>query len=60
VPPHVAERCLNHVVGEIESTYDVHDYFDERRDALARWGDHVESLVRGTSNVIPLDASARP
>jgi len=52
VPPHVAERCLNHSVGEIESTYDTHDYLDERREALARWGAHVESIVKSTGNVV--------
>lgn len=58
VPPHVAERCLNHTLGEIESTYDVHDYFDERKEALTRWGAHVEGLVAKVSNVVPMAAKA--
>jgi integrase len=56
VPRDVAERSLNHALPEIESIYNTHDYFDERREALARWGAHVETLVSGTSNVVPLAA----
>ncbi len=58
VPPHVAERCLNHTLGEIESTYDVHDYFDERKEALHRWGAHVAGVVAATSNVVPIAGKA--
>ena len=53
----VAERCLNHALPEIEAVYNTHDYFDERREALARWGAHVESLIKDTSNVVPLGAA---
>jgi len=58
VPPHVAERCLNHSLGEIESTYDTHDYLDERRDALARWGAHVNGLSLASSNVLAMPGTA--
>jgi integrase len=34
VPGHVAERCMNHRIPVIERTYNVHDYLDERREAL--------------------------
>ena len=54
VAPHIAERCLNHSLGHIETTYDTHDYFTERAEALARWGAHVSGLVQGSSNVVPL------
>ncbi len=33
----VAERALNHKVRGVEGTYDRHDYFEERKDALHRW-----------------------
>jgi integrase len=33
----VAERCLGHSLRGVEGTYDRHDYFVERRDALAKW-----------------------
>lgn len=44
VPPHVAERCLNHKIKGVEGVYNHHDYFDERREALVRWADVVKSL----------------
>jgi integrase len=53
----VAERCLGHVLGEIEATYNVHDFFDERGEALVRWGAHVDGLVKKTSNVVSFAAS---
>jgi integrase len=36
VPPHIAEKCLNHKVKGVEGIYDRHAYFDERRDALSK------------------------
>jgi integrase len=45
VPPHIAERCLNHSLGKIARTYDRGDYLEERRQALTRWAAHVEKLV---------------
>lgn len=36
VPPHVAERCLNHKLKGVEGIYDRYDYFDERQDAHQR------------------------
>jgi integrase len=35
VPPHIAERCLNHKLKGIEGIYDRYDYFDERNEALS-------------------------
>jgi len=34
VPPHIAERCLNHKVKGVEGIYDRYDYCDERAKAL--------------------------
>jgi integrase len=45
VPPHIAERCLNHSLGKIARVYDRGDYLMERRDALTRWAAHVEKIV---------------
>ncbi|MDE2139892.1 MAG: tyrosine-type recombinase/integrase, partial [Gammaproteobacteria bacterium] len=51
----VAERALNHKLRGVEGTYNQHDYFDERRDALAVWGDLLVSLESGADrSVIPL------
>jgi integrase len=47
VPPHVAEKCLNHKTKGIENTYNKDDYFAERRDALARWAELVDACESG-------------
>jgi integrase len=44
---HVAERCLNHSLGKIATTYDVGDYLNERRTALEKWDEHVQALIHG-------------
>jgi hypothetical protein len=52
VPSEVAERCLNHELGDV---YNHHDYFEERRNALALWADLLRTLSRGERyNVVPL------
>ncbi|MGH8251011.1 MAG: tyrosine-type recombinase/integrase [Steroidobacteraceae bacterium] len=58
----VAERCLGHRLRGVESTYDRHDYFKERRLALAQWTQHLLDAERGVSNVIAIsaDAASRP
>jgi len=46
----VIERCLNHRSGVyrgIRGVYQVDPLIEEVRDALARWGDHVERIVKG-------------
>jgi integrase len=46
----VIEKVLNHASGSfrgIVSVYQRHEYANEKRDALARWGDHVERIVKG-------------
>jgi integrase len=45
VSPHIAERVLNHAQEKIAGTYDVHDYLDEKREALEQWESHLRSLV---------------
>ncbi|MBF1996499.1 integrase arm-type DNA-binding domain-containing protein [Serratia symbiotica] len=34
IPPHIAERCLNHKIDGVQGVYDRYDYFEERKDAL--------------------------
>lgn len=56
-PWHVAERCLNHSLGKITTTYDVGDYVAERRAALEKWAAYVERLgAPGESKVAFLPA----
>ncbi len=55
VTPHIAERCLNHKIEGVEGIYDRHDYFDERREALAKWAALLEACEAGEGwNVVPL------
>lgn len=44
VEPHIAERVLNHAQERIPGTYDLHSYFDEKREALEKWSAHLQGL----------------
>jgi integrase len=46
----IAERVLNHARERIEATYDVHDYVDEKREALDKWGKYLTELLDGQSS----------
>lgn len=49
IPPHVADKILNHQSGTISgvaAVYQRHEFLVERKDALDRWGAHVAELVR--------------
>jgi integrase len=44
------EKTLNHASGTFRgvlAVYQRHDFRNEKRDALARWGDHIERIVKG-------------
>lgn len=41
----IAERVLNHTRARIEATYDLHDYLDEKRQALEKWAEHLKGLA---------------
>jgi integrase len=57
VAPHVAEAVLNHLPPKLVRTYDTNDYFNEKRQALNIWADHLMRIVSGEqSNVVPLRA----
>jgi integrase len=48
VPPHVADRVLNHTSGTITGVAAVYNrfaYIEERREALTAWGRFIEGLV---------------
>jgi integrase len=60
VSPHVADKILNHVAGTISgvaAVYQRHEFIDERRHALERWGAYVESLL-SKGEVIELKAAS--
>jgi hypothetical protein len=48
IPPHVADKILNHQSGTISgvaAVYQRHDFLAERKGALERWGAHVSELL---------------
>jgi integrase len=48
IQPHIAERVLNHAQEKIPGTYDVHDYLEEKREALEKWAGHLVSLGKAS------------
>jgi integrase len=53
VPPHVADKILNHQAGTISgvaAVYQGHDFIAERKDALERWGTHIAKIVAAAAN----------
>ena len=57
VPPHVADKILNHQSGTISgvaAVYQKHEFLTERKDALERWGRHVVDVIASnwTSNAV--------
>ena len=45
----VRERVVGHALGKLDKTYNLHDYKDEKRLALEKWGREVERIVYGRS-----------
>ena len=57
VPSDHAERALGHVIGGIRSTYDRHEFYQEKKHAFTALADQFEHIVHSPkSNVIPLEA----
>jgi integrase len=53
VPPHVADKILNHQSGTISgvaAVYQRHEFLTERKDALDRWGTHISHIIRTFEN----------
>jgi integrase len=53
IPPHVADKILNHQSGTISgvaAVYQRHDFLDERNGALERWGAHLAKIVVDASS----------
>ena len=49
IPPHIADKILNHQSGTISgvaAVYQRHEFLAERKDALDRWGAHVDQVVQ--------------
>ena len=48
IAPHVADKVLNHQSGTISgvaAVYQRHDFLSERKEALNRWGAHVQGFT---------------
>jgi hypothetical protein len=57
VAEEVREAVLAHVRPGIKGVYDLHDYLDEKREALSLWATRLKSIVEPPpSNVIALRA----
>ncbi len=53
----VAERSLNHKLGNVEGIYDRHDYFAERAAALGAWAALLAKVEKGKQ---PTDSTRLP
>ena len=49
IPPHIADKILNHQSGTISgvaAVYQRHDFLLERKEALDRWAAHADAIFR--------------
>jgi hypothetical protein len=56
IAPHVADKVLNHQSGTISgvaAVYQRHEFLAERREALDRWGAHVEQGTPALARNLP-------
>jgi integrase len=53
IPPHIAERCLNHKIAGVAGVYDRYDYFEERKAVLGQWAG-VLSGLEDAGKVVPI------
>lgn len=51
VPRDITEMCLNHKLSGIEGIYDVHTYFEERKQALTVWSEYLVNVESGRTGV---------
>ncbi len=61
IPPHVADRVLNHQSGTISgvaAVYNRFQYLDQRRKALEAWGGYIETLIdlKRAANIVAFRA----
>ena len=55
----IAERVIGHAMPQLERTYNVFAYREEKRNALEQWARHLAIIVtdgRAAPNVVPLHA----
>jgi len=57
VPEIVSERVLNHLPQGLGKIYNVHEYLDEKRDALVQWAQEIQNITEPPPpNVVKLKA----
>jgi integrase len=56
VPDNHAERCLGHVIGGVQGTYDRHKYQAEMLQAYEKLAVLIANIVNPRENVVPLHA----
>jgi integrase len=56
IPKEIRDRCLNHIPSDVGSKhYNVHDYADEKRDALTRWSLALGAILTPrAATVVPI------
>jgi len=52
VDPDTAERCLGHVISGVRGTYDLYEYYDEKKLAFEKLGMLIERIVNPKENVL--------
>jgi integrase len=55
IPPHIADKILNHNAGTISgvaAVYQRHEFLSERQEALERWGTHVARILAEASGEV--------
>jgi integrase len=53
IPKEIRDRILNHNPNDVGSRhYDLHDYIEEKREALTRWSLALEAILHGTAVVV--------
>lgn len=57
VPRDHAEAALGHIAPKIERTYDLHEYLDEKRDALTKLQRQIEAILEPSLSVVPFRAA---
>lgn len=60
VPRLHVEKILNHTIDDVAEIHDRHEYLEEKRAGLEKWGTAVERILKtGSSNVISIRSTSR-
>ncbi len=56
VPEIVSERVLNHLPQGLGKIYNVHEYLNEKADALSRWAQEIQNIIEPPpDNIVKLE-----